>query len=175
MLEDRINLKDNTVGRQIKISKVDLAYIAGFLDGDGSIMFQVKKAKNRTNGKRLMFTICLYQDTRHEKPLFWMRKLLGVGYISRRNDGMTELRINGYAQVKKILESLSPYLKFKKIQAKYISLVLDILTKKKIKQLTKREKSRIANALVTARTQTYQSGQKKMEKLQEDLKSIMEF
>jgi len=121
LLEDRINLKDNTVGRQIKISKVDLAYIAGFLDGDGSIMFQVKKAKNRTNGKRLMFTICLYQDTRHEKPLFWMRKLLGVGYISRRNDGMTELRINGYAQVKKILESLSPYLKFKKIQAKYIS------------------------------------------------------
>ena len=92
------------MGRQIKTQKTDLAYITGFLDGDGSVMVQVKKRKDNKRGWRLMFTIAFYQDTRHEKPLFWIKKRLNIGYISRRNDGMTELRINGYERVKKILE-----------------------------------------------------------------------
>jgi hypothetical protein len=162
------------VGRQIKkLKNIDLAYIAGFLDGDGSIMFQLKRRKDTPKRRRLMFTICFYQDTRHEKPLFWIRKIFGIGYISRRNDGMTELRINGYEQVEKILRNLWPYLKFKKEQVKYILCVLDILSKKKINQLTKKERVKIVNAFVAARKQTYQSGQKKIEKLREDLRIIM--
>lgn len=64
-----------------------------------------------------MLTICFYQDSRHEKPLYWIREVLGVGYISRRKDGMTELRINGYEQIERILSELLPFLKFKKKQA----------------------------------------------------------
>jgi hypothetical protein len=75
-------------------SKTDLAYIAGFLDGDGSLMMQIKTRSD--NGKfRFMLTVCMYQDTRHEKTLLWIRKKFGIGYISRRNDNITELRING--------------------------------------------------------------------------------
>ena len=48
------------------------------------------------------------------------KKVLGIGYISHRNDGMTELRINGHRQVMQILERLMPFLKFKKKQAKAI-------------------------------------------------------
>lgn len=40
-LEDRKPLKGNTVGSRSDIEK---AYIAGFLDGDGSIMLQLKNA-----------------------------------------------------------------------------------------------------------------------------------
>ena len=161
------------MGRQIKPKDVNLAYIAGFLDGDGSIMFQVKRRKDTPKGRRLMFTICLYQDTRHEKPLFWMKKIFGIGYISRRNDGITELRINGYEQVQKILQSLYPYLRFKKDQVRYLFHALDILNKKKIDRLTKKEKTQIVNTLVAARKQTYQSGKKKLEKLKRDLQVIM--
>ena len=64
------------MGRQI--SQTDLAYITGFLDGDGSIIVQIKKAADRTIGWRLMFTICFYQDTRHEKPLFWIKKKVKI-------------------------------------------------------------------------------------------------
>ena len=85
-------------------SNLELAYIAGFLDGDGSLMLQIKKRKDGNIGIRFMHTICFYQDTRHEKELYWIRKVLDIGYLSRRNDGMTELRINGFKQVKKILE-----------------------------------------------------------------------
>ena len=161
------------MGRQTKPKSTDFAYIAGFLDGDGSIMFQLKRRSDTLRGRRLMFTICLYQDTRHEKPLLWMKQILGIGYISRRNDGMTELRINGYEQVYQILRKLYPYLRFKKAQAIHIFRVLEILHKKKLDQLTKREKIRIANTLVAVRKETYQSGQKKNKKLQEDLKEIM--
>ena len=64
-----------------------------------------------------MLTICFYQDTRHEEPLLWIRDALKIGYISRRNDGMTELRINGYTQIEEILGRLLPFIKFKKKQA----------------------------------------------------------
>jgi hypothetical protein len=114
-------------------SKTQLAYIAGFLDGDGSLMMQIKK---RSDNKkcRFMLTICLYQDTRHEKTLLWIRKKFGIGYISRRNDNITELRINGYKQVEKILKLLKPYIKFKKIQADSILKSAKILQKKKISE-----------------------------------------
>jgi len=161
------------VGRQIKPKNINLAYIAGFLDGDGSIIFQVKRTKDRSKKKRLMFTICFYQDTRHEKPLFWIRRMLGIGYISRRNDGMTELRINGYKQVEKILKSLYPYLQFKKKQTKCLLPALELLNQKRLDQLTKRNKMQIINALITSRKETYQSGKKKPEKLKSDLKAIM--
>ena len=98
-------------------SKTDLAYIAGFLDGDGSLMIQIKKRSDSKKGRRIMLTICFYQDTRHEKPLAWIRKMLNIGYLSRRNDGMTELRINGHAQIGDILSTLMPFIKFKKKQA----------------------------------------------------------
>ena len=45
ILEDQ-KRKDNTVGSR---SNIDLAYIAGFLDGDGSIMLQKKKKKFPTS------------------------------------------------------------------------------------------------------------------------------
>jgi len=163
------------VGRQTKRSKnTDLAYIAGFLDGDGSVMFQMKRGKDNPEKKRrIMFTICFYQDTRHEKPLFWIKKVLGIGYVSRRNDGITELRINGYEQVGDILNNLLPYLKFKRKQVGYILTALNIVRKKKINQLSKAEKRRIADAFVKARKQTYQSGKKKEEKMREDVRFIM--
>ena len=161
------------MGRQTKPKLTDLAYIAGFLDGDGSVMFQIKKRKDTSRGQRFMFTICFYQDTRHEKPLFWIKKILGIGYLSRRSDGTTELRVNGYKQVQKILRSLYPYLRFKKEQIKYLFRALAILEKKKINRLTKREKLQLISVLVKARKQAYQSGKKTVEKLKADLKTII--
>jgi hypothetical protein len=117
----------NTVGSQ---SNLDLAYIAGFLDGDGSLMIQLKRrSESKIGTRRVMLTICFYQDSRHEKPLLWIKKVLGIGYISRRNDGMTELRINGHERVRSILVGLLPFLKFKRKQAKVIIKSANLLLK----------------------------------------------
>ncbi|TSC81655.1 MAG: site-specific DNA endonuclease [Parcubacteria group bacterium Gr01-1014_20] len=120
-------------------SKTDLAYIAGFLDGDGSLMIQLKKRSDSKKGVRIMFTICFYQDTRHEKPLHWIKSVLGIGYLSRRNDGMSELRINGYDQVENILTDLLPFIRFKKKQAEIlldsVKLIKSNKDKKSLKKL----------------------------------------
>src|SRR3989344_175316 len=90
-------------------------------------MLQIKKRGDGKRKWRITCTICFYQDGRHELPLHWIRKVLGIGYISKRNDGMSELRINGFQQVKGIIEDLLPFIKFKKEQARIMRKALEIL------------------------------------------------
>ncbi len=111
------------------MNKTDAAYIAGFLDGDGSLMLQFKKRKD-SKRLRVMVTICLYQDTRHAQPLEWMKQQLQIGYLSLRNDGITELRINGFDQVRTILLRLKPYIRFKAVQVELLLEAISILQKK---------------------------------------------
>ncbi len=138
-------------------SQNDLAYIAGFLDGDGSLMIQIKKRSDSKKGIRVMLTICFYQDTRHEKPLLWIRKILGIGYISRRKDGMTELRINGFAQVERVLKNLLPFIKFKEIQAKAI-LESAVILQKGFEENVRRK---ILESILVVQQENYASRSKK--------------
>lgn len=140
---------------------LNFAYIAGFLDGDGSLMFQIKKRKDGNRGWRFMFTICLYQDTRHEKPLLWMRKKLGIGYIFRRNDHITELRINGYAQTCRILELLGSFIRFKKEQTRAMLRATKLLKRKSVKQLTKKDRVLLADCLLAVQNANYATRKKK--------------
>ena len=152
--------KDNTVGSRQKIKTQDLTYIAGFLDGDGSIMIQIKHRADAPRGWRMMATICFYQDTRHKKPLLWIRDSFGIGYISDRNDHMTELRINGYGEVKRILLLLQPYIRFKGKQVIYALKILMRLEKKRIGILSKEERLAIADDMIVLRNENYQSHQR---------------
>lgn len=142
-------------------SKIELAYIAGFLDGDGSLMLQIKKRKDGVLGFRFMATICFYQDTRHEKTLYWIKKVLGIGYISVRNDGMTELRINGYKQIAEILKDLLPFVKFKKIQANALHKACIILSETKFKLLRKKELIKLVDLILVIQSENYVTKNKK--------------
>ncbi len=150
------------MGSRSKIEKKnELAYIAGFLDGDGSLMLQIKKRKDGNIGIRFMSTICFYQDTRHEKDLNWIRNVFKIGYISRRNDGMTELRINGYNQIEEILRKLLPYIRFKKLQAKALKSACEILSKTKFKMLTKRQLKKLVDLILVIQNENYVTKKKK--------------
>ncbi len=162
------------MGRQTKITISDLAYIAGFLDGDGSIIVQIKNRKDTPRGWRLGFTIAFYQDIRHEEPLFWIQKVFGIGYISRRNDNMTELRIEGYKQVEKILRELEPYIKFKKQQVKIVLKILEIVRNKKLYEIKKSQRLKIIELISRKDKESYQSGWKKLSKLNEKFKKFLE-
>jgi hypothetical protein len=143
-------------------SKINLAYVAGFLDGDGSLMLQIKKRKDGNNSRfRFMPTICFYQDSRHEEYLYWIRELFNIGYISKRNDGMTELRINGYKQVSDITKSLLPYIKFKKIQAGALQKACEILLKKKSKTLDKQQLNKLVDLILVIQQENYVTKKKK--------------
>ena len=112
-------------------------------------MLQIKKRKDGNKSrKRFMVTICFYQDTRHEKTLYWIRGVFGIGYISRRNDGMTELRINGYEQTSVILKKLLPYIRFKKLQAIALLNACRILSSTKFNKLTQTQLTKIVDLIL---------------------------
>jgi len=132
-------------------------------------MLQVKKRKDGKMGWRFMSTVCFYQDSRHREPLVWIRRQLGIGYLSDRNDGISELRINGFVQIRKILDQLLPYIRFKKIQAKELLKALSILSQKKSDKLTGKDIKHIAEAVWLIRQENYQSGKKKDQTVDEIL------
>ena len=146
------------MGSRAEPGKSDLAYIAGFLDGDGSLMVQVKHRNGTARGWHLMFTICLYQDTRHEEPLYWIRGILGIGYISRRNDGMSELRINGVASAQRILVLLHPYIRFKKKQTEIILQITETLQEKRyFRDLSYNDRLAVADLIADLKEENYRS------------------
>lgn len=136
---------------------LNLAYIAGFLDGDGSLMLQLKSRSDTYRGLRFMATICFYQDTRHAQPLLWMQEHLKCGYISERSDGMTELRINGFAQVRQVLTLLKPYIQFKKIQTQALIRACELLEHKFLRNMSPTELRTLVDLMFEIKAQNYKS------------------
>ena len=157
-LEDQNPLTGNTVGSR---SKTDCAYIAGFLDGDGSLMLQIKKRKDGRAHLRFMPTICFYQDARHAQPLVWIRTKLGIGYLSKRNDGMSELRINGYQQVHDILKLLLPFVRFKKVQAIALCNACAILSATRLRLMTARQLMTLTDLILVIQKENYSTRHKR--------------
>ena len=124
-------------------------------------MLQIKKRRDSARAMRLMCTIVFYQDTRHEKPLHWIHGVLGIGYLSRRNDGMSELRINGFTQVRDILSNLVPYIRFKKVQAVALLKATTILSGKPFKKLARKELVLLARCMVAIQKDNYAARSKK--------------
>ena len=104
-----------------------------------------------------MATICFYQDSRHEKPLHWIRKQLGIGYVTRRKDGMTELRINGFERVRDILAELKPFVRFKAKQTRAMIIACDLLSKKFVRNMSKSELKRLVDLVFVVRSENYKS------------------
>jgi intein/homing endonuclease len=152
-------MKGNTVGSPNEVEK---AYIAGFLDGDGSIMLQIKRRSDTSRGYRFMATVCFYQDSRHEKTLFWIRQRIGIGYISRRNDGMSELRINGFKQVGDFLSQIKAYSRFKTLQVEAMITACRILSRG-INKLSRDELVSLVGLVLVIQGENYTSHHKKTE------------
>ena len=106
--------------------QTSLAYIAGFLDGDGCIMLQLVSRKDYILGYQIRASIVFYQKQKYRSFLEEIKEKLKYGYIRERNDGIVEYTIVGFEPVKKILTLLYPYLKLKKQQAK---LALEVIEK----------------------------------------------
>ena len=101
-----------------------LAYIAGFLDGDGSIFFQVVRKTDYCIGFQIRASVAFYQKTENERVLIWLKEQLGAGYIRRRKTGISDYTIVDPREVRRILESIAPHVRLK---AEHVRLGLQIL------------------------------------------------
>lgn len=103
------------------------AYVAGLIDGDGSIMLQLKRRKGMKFLFRVKAVVVIYQDSKYSSILEELRVLFSAGYVYQRNDHMSELRVEGFSQVEILLEALKPYVRFKKRQVLAMLNALQLL------------------------------------------------
>lgn len=116
------------------MDKTILAYIAGFLDGDGSIFFQIVPRKDYKNRFEIRSSIAFYQKTENVKVLNWLKEIFGAGYIRHRKTGISDYTIVESKEVEKIFKLLQPYVKLKK---EHVNLGMEIFRKIKNKKSNK--------------------------------------
>lgn len=103
-----------------------IAYIAGFLDGDGSIFFQIVPRKDYKQKFQIRSSIAFYQKTEFAGILEWLKSVFGCGYIRHRKTGISDYTIVDSKEVRRILLLLQPHVRLKK---KQVELGLEILQK----------------------------------------------
>ncbi|MEX0931070.1 MAG: LAGLIDADG family homing endonuclease [Candidatus Paceibacterota bacterium] len=103
------------------------SYLAGFLDGDGSIYVRAKPNSSYRYGYQIAPYVAFFQSA--SCKLFPdLCKKVGYGSIRLRKDGIYEFTISKREEIIDFLEKISPYLELKQRQAK---LMLEILERKK--------------------------------------------
>ncbi len=108
------------------IDSTTLAYIAGFLDGDGSIFFQIVSRPDYKLKFQIRSSIAFYQDTKNKEILEWLKEIFEAGYIRHRKTRISDYTIVEPKEVYKILKLLQPYVRLKKRQ---VELGIEILSK----------------------------------------------
>lgn len=112
------------------LSKTQAAYIAGFLDGDGSIYVQLKANPTYKFGFQVAPNIVFFQSQKSISILKKLKQMVGGGYIRLRKDGIAEYTIGDSETMQGLLAQIKPYLLLKKVQADLLVQILD--SKKKI-------------------------------------------
>ena len=83
---------------------------------------------------------------------------------------MTELRVNGFSQVRETLEALQPYLRFKKKQAKLLVQACSMLEKQTLRAMKPKDMRKIVDLLLLIQNENYMS---KKRKTKEELYQIL--
>ncbi len=105
-----------------------LAYIAGFLDGDGSVMLQLKPRADYAYGFQIKATLAFYQKRTNRSILEWLQDRLQVGAIRDRNDGICEYDIEGLEPVKNVLVLIRPHVVLKQAQVEQALQIIGEIT-----------------------------------------------
>lgn len=111
-----------------KLTIEEKSYIAGFLDGDGSIFAQIVPGIAYKYNFRIRVSIGFYQHKSKHWFMLKLKKLLKFGVLRIRKDNVSELVITGVGPVEQVLLQLKDHLILKK---KNVSLVLKIIEKKR--------------------------------------------
>ncbi len=109
------------------ISLTKRAYLAGFLDGDGSIYVRAKPNNSYKYGFQVAPYIVLFQSCKDKENFTKICSIANLGYLRERNDGILEYIIGKKDNIEKFISLVEPYVLMKKEQ---ISLLKKIILKK---------------------------------------------
>jgi hypothetical protein len=112
------------------LNVLDLVYIAGFLDGDGSIMAQLVTRKDYKWGYQIQLTIQFTQLSKRRIYLEKFKDILGVGFLRDRmtlNTNISDYVITDVKHVYSVLKALQPLLRIKQKQANVLITLIEQL------------------------------------------------
>jgi hypothetical protein len=103
---------------------IEASYLAGFLDGDGSIHFQLVRQTGYRFGFYIRTSLSLTQHTSARHGLERIHDMLGAGYLRDRGTGISDLVITSRPVLIEILTAVKPYVIFKR---RHVRRALEIL------------------------------------------------
>ena len=115
------------------LSSTQKAYLAGFLDGDGSIYVRLKPNSTYRYGFQVAPYIILFQSQKERSKFEKVCSLVGLGYIRERKDGILEYTIGRKEAIETFLKMVKPYVILKKEQCALMLEILDMKTEVKNK------------------------------------------
>lgn len=108
------------------INRDDLFYLAGFIDGDGSLVAQFVRRPDYVFKFQIRFTVQITQLKKRRDFLFSIQKLIGYGTIRDRGN-ISDYVLTETKCVYSFLKQLSPFLRIKKRQADLILQIIEQL------------------------------------------------
>src|SRR5438094_638507 len=106
------------------MEQVEASYLAGFLDGDGSIHFQLVRQAGYRHGFYIRASVSLSQSTSARDGLARLQELIGAGYLRDRGTGMSDLVITSRPVLQQVLLDVEPFVIFKRV---HVRRALEIL------------------------------------------------
>ena len=110
---------------QRQISSIKKAYLAGFLDGDGSIYVRLKQNPTYRYGFQVAPYIVLFQSQKDQVNFEKICAFINLGYLRERKDGILEYIINRKKSIGRFLKLVEPHVILKKDQIALMKKILD--------------------------------------------------
>ena len=98
------------------ISPTKRAYLAGFLDGDGSIYVQAKPNSTYKFGFQIAPYIVLFQSQKDQQNFELLCSMINLGYMRVRKDGILEYIIGKQENIVAFIALVEPFVILKKSQ-----------------------------------------------------------
>lgn len=121
---------DVTVGKKLS-DKITLAYISGFLDGDGAICANIEKHPEKKYRFRVRVSLDFYQHKNNLKLLKFIRNYFGEGYLGKSIRNTHKLSLRNQSSLKVILPLIHQYTYIKKKQVEIALRILNIKVEQK--------------------------------------------
>ncbi len=109
------------------LSQTQKAYLASFLDGDGSIYVRLKSNSIYRYGFQVAPYVVLFQSQKEAKNFKKICSLIGLGYLKVRKDGILEYIIGRIDELREFLKIVRSFVILKREQ---VALMIEILNKK---------------------------------------------
>lgn len=112
------------------VNRDDLLYLAGLIDGDGSIIAQIVRRSDSVYRFQIRFTIQITQLKKRRHHLVHIKEIIGYGYIRDRGD-ISDYVLTETRCVYAFLKQLAPFLRIKRKQANLLLRMIEQLSSSK--------------------------------------------